>query len=700
MLSDRELNGLKFAVAIESSGSPGRLQSSIRNQLSSRLSLFPRNNVDGCHNYDDDRRPLSLRGLELSPPKINPLVHLKPLLTPYASFITAIDISHCKLSNSSLYVLCRSLPNLINMSAVESNLHDAEFHEIDLPSKLSYLNLSRNMLTKFPPGIASLIYLSSLNLSGNSISTVDTKILELPLLCRLSLLNNPVSNIPKNICRQGVSAMQSYFRVIPLALPQDEEIAKKHCCKRQLQCLKSISTDSDYSTDTISSVSTSRSQSPNQLFDWLCPSICPEGYSNSFQNSCCRVLLPENTVDSVTVTVVQDISLHPKLKSNEMLVTPVVSVEPHGYTFPSSQPAMIVLPHCTLVKPLYSFIPLCSNTTTNEPTDWQEDVSILHEVHKDCIIIYTPHFSLFSAISKFSYPSTEDLVQPEYGGILTIDDLPSFQLSIPRNCISYPMWFKATAYFSDSRYHSIADMNESLASSCILLEPHGIEFDPPVQVVLPIPNANQILTHFPEAKIKLYSASDSDDIEWNLLEVDIHLSNDVASFFVHHFSLFKLVWNLSIRSLNGIKMGASYAYQYWRPQYVFIRSQVFMSPPSPNTLTFPLLITVFKFGDPMKEPCNYRWLLADTGKKKYVVKTGEVVFHLEGYCFQQIKGDSQTQRVATTFKGEDFCLQLEAEYMLKLYEIELPISDYQVLGKLSVVQCDERLFEKLLIKVG
>lgn len=596
------------------------------------------------------------------------------------------------------------LTHLKEFSASNCLLKDAHLENVCLPQLLEVINLSRNNLTKFPGALKELVHLRTINLGGNEVSSIDVAVLRLPSLHSLNLINNGITSPQRHICQQGVAAMRDYFNVSPLNLPCSEE--QVHTCKPPLAAQL---TESGYSSATsCSSLPTENvpnfSQFPTEL--WLDPEFCPFGYWSGFNSQCCRVFLPKDVSCNISVKVIQDHSLHPPLKSNGFLITPVVCVEPHGCTFPDKSPAMIALPHCTSANSRLQVFPLCSSTSLTEPVSWQELDCSLCEVLPDCLVLTVHHFSLFAAIAIHSYPSVSVHVSPSCGGVVTMAELPGLELRFPANCINRPLVFETTLLYSDPEYHKTDIDTPALASACIAVEPHATELLIPVEALLPVPDATNILRAFPGSQLQLFHATgphlSKDELSWQPMEnTRVCLEEDVARFSVTHFSYFKLLWSIPSLTLQRMRLGASYMYQSIRSVRISVRCQVFMSPPIPKDLSFGMLVAFFKFGNPLRSPSNYRWLLADTGDKRIFVRTGNVSLELGG-CFTPlsiVNREELSRKMNVTFTGEDFCLR--AEFALKLEKTQLPLADYQLLGKLVLTQFDgTRFLELNLIKVS
>lgn len=681
--------------------SPNQLQTSIRNQL-----------ISAAASPSPTSLPLHLRGFDFSSSLSRS--HLRSLLTSrHTAIISSLDVSHSVLDWECLSELCRCLPQIHSLAAVECRLADTSF-TISWPSGLKSLDLSRNMLQNLPGGVEKLLKLEKINLSGNHLSYVGQELLQLPSLKEIGLLNNQIMNIPREICREGIKAMRSYLNIEPLTITP-ELLKDEHqslpspllSLKGRRQIFQSDSTDSDYysaslpalsSCTTLSDTdSSSLSPSPLPPPPHLDPPVtyttypCPSGYAKNHQNNYCQVLLPRSAGDiDIVIDVIQDGSLFPPLDLRELLATPVVRIEPHGLVFPVDQPALVVLPFCSQPQELLRCTPLCSSTSRLEPPHWEKLANSSCEVHDDFVVIKTTHFSLFAALSFLVYPSVETSVLPQLGGMLTTDHLPGFQVQIAPHSTQQPVLFKATILYADKPYHNDENEDLSLASACIALEPHGISLAKLVTITLPIPDSQRIFQAFPSAQLKLYIAPIAEEpMNWQCTEnASIECDGDLAKFQIGHFSFFKFVWTIPCETLRRIRSGASYVYKYIHTQSLSVRCQVLMTPPLPSDLSFGLLVAVFKFGDSLREIGNYKWLLADTGDKKVFLKTGDIQVNLRGKFkpLTHLEEQDMRREMIVSFTGEDFCLR--AEFALQLEDLALPIPDWQLLGKLILTQWD------------
>ena len=681
--------------------SPKKLQRSIWNQVVEVPVLnSPQQHLNSS---------LSLRSINLAP-SLPAILHQ---CKPHASHITSLDVSYSILDGSTISALCAALSKLQSFCAVSCGLEELE-SDMMWPRGLRRIDLSRNQLTDFPSGIGRLLHLEALNVSGNRIHTLNLAILRLPMLQTLHLLNNPIHNVPKHICREGLCEMRRYLNIEPMPVPVED---KDNCVQSQSKIhslsfknlllqyghrhVWSESTESGYNSpsqrlfSSCSSLTDQEDEDFNFQLPVFTPYALPEGYTQACNTPLCQIYLPAEYGQNVCIEIVKDLSFHPQVCPNELLVTPVVRIAPHGLTFPSDRPAIVVLSHCTWPNSQEVLVPLCSNTGLYEPPTWTKlEPGCNCEVFRDCITFSTTHFSLFAAVSVLPYPSTKADLNNE-GGILTLPELPGFKVHVPPDSVSdIPITVQATVYYAD---HIKSDHNLSLATACVGLEPHGMEFRTPVLVSIPIPDFAAIKTSFQDAQLQLWTSPYIDEytLHWEQvpnahISVQEGVSGHIATFQVNHFSFFELLWTICRDTLQTLGYGAAFVYRYLpsRTRYVSIRCQVFMSQPLDDQ-TFGLLVAVYKFGEPLTTLSNYKWMLADTGSKHTFLKTGELCVSLEG-CFEPRRDIGETvlsRRAEIQFAGEDFCLRFEFALRLR-DDVMFPLVDHQIIGKLYIHQWD------------
>ncbi len=638
----------------------------------------------------------------------------------------------------SISTLCDCLVNLESLKIVDCGV--SEFDPSTLwPKQLRHVDFSRNQLTECPQGLTLLVYLRTLNLSGNLIQKLDPSLLRLPLLEKLHLLYNPLQNIPKNICREGVYKMREHFKteILPLPPQQDlnatlidntQPISRKvsnssisvHAerCQdlRRYLLRQQGSFDSGYeSSNRCRSMSGSSIDCMSDLDNTSADSVqwptfgnyqLPEGYAPVAETNLCRVYLPGDCKDEVSVELVKDLSLYPTVQPNELLITPVVLITPHGRKFSTEEPAIVLLPHCT--KPnscnghesttqVQDLIPVYSNSGLNQPPSWGKlDGDCDCEIFQDCVLFRTTHFSLFAVISVLPYPTASISIGPNYGGLLTVPELPGFEVNLPPT-LGETITVTATVYYDDTPYN-IESNERALASPCIALEPHGTQFNSPVQISLPIPNYAKILSYFPNAKLELWHATAGMGIEspesekWKPFQnPNISISqcgdNHVLIFTTSHFSFWETLWDIGRRALQKIGLGANFSNT--RTRYVSVRIQAFMSQPryDVGVQTFGILVAVYKFGAPLSHLSNYPWSLLDTGSKRTYLQLGRLEVSIQGSFSAHKFEDPSSPLTRVTelieFNGDDFCQRFE--FALQL-EAGCEIKEGMLIGKLHFRQ--------------
>ena len=704
--------------------SPGKLQRSIWNQTapSSR---------SGAAVSD---LTLSLRNLSISPPPPQPsspspsqsrlLSAILILTQPYSTTITKLDFSYSRLSPQYLATLCSTCRSLLRLALVDCGLTTIDPH-MQWPSLLQAIDLSRNKLSDIPCGIEQLLYLKYLNLSGNRITTVTDVLMKLPNLKSLHLIANPIQNVPKEMCRRGVEAMREYLEVEPLPAPASPPVSRavrrlsledgrnrNHVLRQRIESLES-GYDSSSRLSSIAYVSDSDPEPDigNQddplpdVWPDFCPTSLPQDYKKSGSHQLCQLYLPRSASKAqVQIAEVKDLSLHPQLASNQLLLTPVVRISPHGLRFEEDEPALVVLCHCRMPGGVEGeeVAVFCSDTGPRQLPQWSKlrGEACTCTIFKTHVKFSTRHFSMFAVVSTLPYPSAKVVISSNEGGSLSLpDECPGLKVTLSQGCLvpnSGEKSITATVYYTDSPCPN--DHTAALASPVVGLEPHGIEFTRSVEVTLPIPDYSTIRNALPEARLQLWTAP-PDGHCWSHLTdtpLTLNLTGGIhtVTFSILHFTLFEILWN----SLSALRDGAEYVYRRIRSWPVAVRCQVFMTPPQQD-LSFALLVLVYKYGNPMPGLDNYPWMLADTGSSPVCLHTGEVEAVLHGFSAVQEHGEDPVLSQTHTFNGENFGLRFD--FSLRLRSRHLPLTDYQTLGKLKLTQgiSEVPVLELTLIKV-
>ena len=435
----------------------------------------------------------------------------------------------------------------------------------------------------------------------------------------------------------------------------------------------------------------------------------PKGYAPVAETNQCRVYLPRDCKDEVNIKLVKDFSLYPTVQANELLITPVVHITPHGRKFSTEEPAIVTLPHCTkpssgLESTTQQVIPVYSDSGLNQPPAWDRlDGKSDCEIFHDCVLFKTTHFSLFAVVSVLPYPTASISIGPNYGGLLTVPELPGFEINLPPT-LGDTMTVTATVYYEDAPYN-IESNERALASPCIALEPHGTQFKSPVQISLPIPHYAEILSHFPNAKLELWHAMAGIGMEspepenWEPFQsqntnisITQHGNNYVLVFTTSHFSWWETLWDIGRRVLQKIGLGVNISNP--RTRYISVRIQAFMSQPIRSRMggvadiqTFGLLVAVYKFGMPLSHLSNYPWSLLDTGSKRIYLQLGPLEVSIQG-CFSALEYEDPSSPLTRVtelieFNGDDFCQRFE--FALRL-ETDCEIQEGMLMGKLHFRQ--------------
>ena len=356
-----------------------------------------------------------------------------------------------------------------------------------------------------------------------------------------------------------------------------------------------------------------------------------EGYKCKTQNSLCLVYLPQEINKKLSLETVTDTSIHPKITSNEILITPVVRMTSDNTSLSLEKPAVIELAKTIELSDKEAnnkVIPLCANS---ESSEWKELGSECNcKMLKDRVSFHVTHFSLYAVISRKPYPSSTvrvkpasaDIPAPEHSSApteLTVPELPGFKVLIPPSSVNADRETDITATIL---YNCPAICNEDersrLALSCIELEPHGITFAEKVSISIPIPDYAEVMKNDPNAKLQVWHADKRYDslntLEWNLVEPSISRDGEdryVATVSTEQFSWY--MWD----AYNWAK--SLFITSTPAPHFeIKERCQVFMSPetrlrPSQD-ITFSISVLFYPYKEkPEPVPCNYKYMLLDSG---------------------------------------------------------------------------------------
>ena len=424
------------------------------------------------------------------------------------------------------------------------------------------------------------------------------------------------------------------------------------------------------------------------------------------RNSVCLIYLPNDCAQQVCVMTISDLMLHPILKANEVLITPVVCVSPDEM-ISSEKPAIIELLNTgefanmdITQKIKHTLVPIYSNAS---PVQWKKVELQDCIVYGDRVTFKTNHFSYFAVVAQHPISSVSAVVKPgpnhENKSVeLTIPELPGFKVEIPPASVQCATNITATVCHSDpdSELHDCDCEFQSPASAFVILEPHNTQFLNKVPITVPIPGYAKITEEHPDIKLQLWYASHEDSeqirIKWeHIEEADIDISCDsdgnyLATTYTSHFSIFRYLWNIVID---------------WRLNYfaerIRGRCQVFMTREVKlgSCVTFGITVLLYPFRDPYDKLDQYEYILLDgcvpieylAGDKRCCIKLDSSLPLDSDSC-----NPEQNKRLSKDYEMRvDFVIRLQAGDKLELPE-------GMVLGKLHI---DEHVqqHEFLLIKV-
>ena len=364
----------------------------------------------------------------------------------------------------------------------------------------------------------------------------------------------------------------------------------------------------------------------------LLPELPKEGYVCVAQSSDCLVYLPQEINEILSIETVNDSSIHPKIASNEIKITPVVRItsESDNSNLSLEMPAVI-----ELVKTIELSHQERDNKVTgfyanSESAEWKElGPESNCRIFKDRVSLVVTHFSLYTVISQKPYPSSTVKLKPfnetsipdNYPSTpieLIIPELPGFKVQFSPFSINADTETDVTAtLLYDSSVVCSDDDKSRLASPVIELVPHGATFTKAVSISIPLPNYTEVKENHPNSQVQIFyarkrSTDTLNELDWSLVEHIISQDEEgryVAIVLSQHFSLYQAF-------LAGCAWTASW---FYAPQFcIKQRCQVFMSQetrlnPSQD-ITFSISVLFYPFKEePEPLPPNYDYMLLDSG---------------------------------------------------------------------------------------
>jgi hypothetical protein len=350
------------------------------------------------------------------------------------------------------------------------------------------------------------------------------------------------------------------------------------------------------------------------FLDMMMP-ISKENYVCVAQSSNCLVYLSNEDVNrKFSIQTVTDASIHYKIASNEIELTPVVRITPDNKMLSPEKPAIIeLLKNIKLSEKeaKNEIIPLCADSDTSEWTELGLECDC--KVREDRVSFRVTHFSLYAVISRKPFPSSTKIVKPSADipalTELTISEFPGFKVQIPPCSINADRDVELTAtMLYDSPVVCSEEDRSCLASSCIGLEPHGTTFSNNVSISIPIPKYAEVMDNNPNAQLQVWQSDVTESKQWSLVDHCLDKGEDgryIATVETSRFSKFKAKFKNIISRLKGL----------FRTSFnIEARCQVFMSQETvvKSQLMFGIAVLYYPHKDEPDSMPNYKHMLADS----------------------------------------------------------------------------------------
>lgn len=387
-----------------------------------------------------------------------------------------------------------------------------------------------------------------------------------------------------------------------------------------------------------------------------------------------------NTVQlkNVHIQSIRDTSLYPKTSANEVLLTPIVSINsPDSEAFVGDKPIIELMKTAELNSAEDSkLVPVFCNTDKSIPPIWKELNEDNCETLDDRIRFKTSHFSYYAVIARFSPPTATVNVNPDVSGSdsqveLTVPEMPGFSVNIPSSAVQESTKITATLFYDDFDLHN----NPPLASARVVLEPHNYQFSEYISVCIPLPHYSEIIASNPTAQPQLmYSQSCSAD-DWRIcddMEITMVGNESVTKFATKHFSEWKVVWP---EWVSGVSKIIGNIFQ--RVKILGSRCQVFMSRETKGG-SVSISALVYPFQDPSREiPLNYRYIVYDSGTLPVKFAPGKLIFSLK---LIQKNEDTDNQ-----FENSDELSKEFAARAMFAVQLKSQLEDGAMFGRLTIV---------------
>ena len=421
--------------------------------------------------------------------------------------------------------------------------------------------------------------------------------------------------------------------------------------------------------------------------------------------------------------MISDVTLHPVTTANEITLTPVVEIAPCGEFFTPEKPAIIELLKTVKLSDqnkTRKFILMNNYSNLSSSMKWNEMSASIDREMEDRIMFKTTHFCLFVAIVRFPFPSASARIEKDTNSQLPaeliIPEMPGFKVHIPQTSVLSDTNITATIH-SDDRNLCQQNDNNSLASACIGLEPHGLRFTQKISITFPVPNYAKITKEHPDAQLQCWHAAVSADIggseptnlKWELIDdADISVSQVnnsqyAATIHTSHFSFFKLIWKAEklVLAKHHVKNFCSKLLVRNRVESISGRCQVFMSQETKTSMAinFSIAVLIYPFQEPYASLENYHYILYDSGEKPIEFTVGNLT------CAIKLKDELFLKKsLAERQRSYKESVTLSENFMVRPeFDIELDLSakltEGMVLAKLIINHGDVQQHKCNLIKV-
>jgi len=410
------------------------------------------------------------------------------------------------------------------------------------------------------------------------------------------------------------------------------------------------------------------------------------------------------TLDVSLSKVAVNLDTKPKTNLRTHHVSPIVQIHPQGCQ--QDTPSRLYIP--LDIKPINpEWLQVLYSPSNSHSLDWRP-------VEKDCfrycypyIVVYTSVFAVYTVTYEEPFPVIRKRMCRRYGGRVELAESKGFKVHFPRGSCSGDVDCSLTILYDHDECTNKEPEKFALACPIIRLGPHGYKVDrKAVEIELPVPHYKEIKSKFPDANLLIYQSNTSENpLYWEPLDVDrqsIHeyRHNNLISFSfpVHHFSFFKVVWDILADNLYKAKMGVSYFY----PWISFpMKCQAYMEESDKHNFGLEVICFNSERNPEQVQTSNYRHCVG-SNLKPVLVKPGKISVQLRSGKFRadvEAGEDEEMLKEESDFRGRDFDKQFSCIF------IEEKVVERGPFGKVIVTRNPglvdkEELFNFNLNKTG